>query len=229
MFSLLLGCWPAKTPCGATILDAKADFAQALDVRTEAVRDFLLLDMPPGSALSVCWLGIVDAGEDSLATLVPVSNRDGRQCPGQPLRLTMATEFISVSVIDLHERTTMDLSQIPEKQPRVLQQCGRQSRPALLVRSRLQMDTSAKREHMVLCSLWDKPQLLLQEETSSLLPTGGGFESYELSLTPNDDGWPLISILQTTVPHSGEEPFMPGPPLLMRYRYDGEMYQRVDE
>jgi len=226
--SLFFGSWQALAAGETTMSDVKAGFARAVGVAPKAVRNLRVLELPPGGKLAACWLGIVEKKDGPEGALVPVGLCKSGICPGKPLELPFASHLLDIAVIDLQKPFKIDLSKLPQSGSQVIRSSGQKGHSALLVRTRYKFESEGERDNIVLCSLEEKPRLLWEEETRSVGADGGGFESYELSFTPGSGGWPVISLLQTTVPGMGRQPFMPGPPLLLHYQYKGKSYRRVD-
>lgn len=64
-------------------------------------------------------------------------------------------------------------------------------------------------------------------------PKGGGFSTIDsVRFVRSDDAAPdaplAIELSSTSTPAPGDTPYMPGPPILERYVYDGQTYDRVE-
>lgn len=66
--------------------------------------------------------------------------------------------------------------------------------------------------------------LMLDERKTSA--DGRGFEIVQLRFVPGRNGWLDVETLEHALPGKNDKPFMPGPPDLFHYGYDGGRYVR---
>jgi len=148
---------------------------------------------------------------------------------------TAKTEFVQtlgtpIAVIDLQgQPLTLDLRALPASDATALRLKGTETQPALLLRAKHSLDSGEQRDTLIFCSLEEPPRIFWEEVTRAIRADGGGFDSYTLDLVRPARGgkWLEIQLLQSTVPGAAETPYMPGPPLVLRYVFKGKRYQRV--
>lgn len=147
-------------------------------------------------------------------------------CRDSMVKLAPASHLLGSAIVNLNEKTLVNLRALNTTKIE-LQNNGR---PALLVLSQTRDDSGAQRDTLQLIDFKSKPKLIFETLTRSLSVDGSGYESYELSIEPSShkNAWPNLSMVQNALPAAGQQPEMPGPPLLMHYQFRKDRYRQVD-
>lgn len=213
--------------------DRTARFAAAVGIHASDVIDVQVIPGPPTGDIQSLQLGRWSGEGGSTGALVlvrrcPDSRHGG--CPREVLVIPDADSLEPLAVVDLSvvgrplpfgadTPTVADLAA----------GAGAAS-PALLLRVRRDWGDGDWQHEAVLCRLDSPPRVLWRAPTHSVRADGGGFTTFEAELAPPArlGGRPDIVLHQTSLPGADEEPFIPGPPLTLRYAYDGEVYRQSE-
>jgi hypothetical protein len=212
--------------------DAAAAFAAAAGIDAGDVRDLRVIPGPPSGDIQSLLLARSSAEDGTTGALVLVRRCPGAgpgACPPEVLVIPDADALEPLAVLDLNvARQTLPLAEDASVAADLAVGAGAAS-PALLLRVRRDWGGGDWQHEAVLCSLDGPPRLLWRAPTHAE-GAGGGFTTFgaELVRSAAVGGRPDIVLHQTTLPGPGEEPFMPGPPLTLRYVYDGEVYRQVE-
>lgn len=194
-------------------------FASAAHLPVAAVRSVSTLAWLGEDPATALWLGIAERADGPEALLIPVTSGS----VGAPLPIAAASALPFTLLLDLARPATIDLRDAAQRTTPAAA-----GRPALLVRSRLASPADGQQDQLTLIALAAPPRILWQEQVSRIDSDGGGFDSLELTIGKASRGWPRLQLLQTTLPAAGADAFMPGPPLLLDYRWQGQGYQRIE-
>lgn len=217
----LIGALTASASAGEDAMSVTAPaFARAAGVPAAAVGTPLAIDLPGGGALASAWVALVDGPAGQQAMLVPL----GPDGPGAPLEIGPASALVFAVALDLGHAGRINLrddATRPRPTPPL-------ARPALLLRTRTVAGAGEQRDELTLVAAETPPRILWQEQITNRAANGAGFDSYELTIGKPARGWPRLTLLQNALPAEGAPASMPGPPLLLEYRWQGGGYQRVD-
>ncbi len=207
----------------ATSLTA-GQLAQAAGARAGDLSNFTTRGWPE-AGVAVAWAVATDGGEVQPWLLAqPVA------APARAVRLAAGREVSLLAWLDLQGApTVIDLLR-PPANPESVQPAaaGAPLRPAALLRIRHKLDSGERRTTLMLVALGAAPAAVWREVEASQQSGGGGYRSHQLALKPAVSGAALmLELNQTTLPGAGAQPQMPGPPLTLRFSFDGTTYQRA--
>ena len=217
----------STAPSQADDVGARAGLASALRLAPGALADVHAIPVPRGGPLRAIWLARhpsadpTDASPTATLALVPAC--DG--CSPELLAVSNVDAVRPLAVVDLGGTGgTLPLAADadPEPAPRLRAELAH---PALLLLARRDWGGGDWQDEAILCSLTLPPRLLWREPIREHRPDGGGFDTIAAELEPADARSTIV-LHQTTLPGAGDQPFMPGPPLTLRYVYDGTVYRQ---
>ncbi len=128
--------------------------------------------------------------------------------------------------VDLAQASEIDLRELGSS-PREAEAAGGRGTPAWLVALRRESEEGGE-EVLGLLLVRDPKTRAVWREV--LRRSGGGgspFESLSLEIEPRPRSpWPLLRLLQHALPRPGAPEPLPGPPLVLEFRYRGARYER---
>lgn len=197
--------------------------AQAAGVRPADVSAFTTRAWPAAGA-ALAWGVANDQGDPQPWLLV----QQGSAAP-QALRLAAGQEVALLAWLDLKGAPAKLNLLAPPAQPEAAQAApGAPAQPAALLRVRQQVPGGERRSTLLLVALGSAAATLWREVEATQAADGGGYRSHQLALLRAAAAGPLeLELGQTTVPGKGAQPQMPGPPLALRFGFDGQVYQRL--
>ncbi|EHR72603.1 hypothetical protein BurJ1DRAFT_3800 [Burkholderiales bacterium JOSHI_001] len=217
---------PPASPRPQAMLDS-AQFARDTGATSGAASSFGRLALPAlGADAQVAW-GVVSVDGDPQPYLVLRKPCKGKAaCPAKTLRLPLGADVAALALLDRRGAPfTLNLLQ-PPADPAAAQWRASSARPALLLRVRQALPDGASRSTLVLAALDGAAPLGLWREVDTSNTRDGGYRSHQLAFLADKGGWLALELGQTTLPAAGAQPQMPGPPLALRFVYDGQTYQR---
>jgi hypothetical protein len=214
-------------PSQADDVAARNGLAAALGLSPDALTDVYAVSVPSGGPLRAIWLARhpstdpTDAKPTATVALVPGCTG----CPPELLAIRNVDALQLLAVVDLGGTggalpLAKDAAAVSAPRLR-----AGLTHPAVLLLARRDWGGGDWQDEAILCGLIRPPRLLWREPIREHRPDGGGFETFAAELEPAGP-WSTIVLHQTTLPGAGDQPFMPGPPLTLRYVYDGDVYRK---
>lgn len=179
----------------------------------------------PAARVALAWGVVTDSGAAQAWLLVQPQG-----APAKALRLPAGRELSLLAWLDLQGApAVLNLLQ-PPADPTTVQAAAAATpnQPAVLLRVQNLLDSGERRSTLMLVALGLSPAALWREVEASTPPSGHAYRSHQLALKPAAGGTHLaLELGQTSLPGSGAQPQMPGPPLALRFNFDGKLYQRA--
>ncbi len=201
-------------------------FALAFNVDPANVKEVSQIPLGDDSTVSLILLGIYKDAETYQAGLITIYTEQDKNYIGETIRLIPGDSIRFVDILDLkgvpktiHLQRKMPAGNFDQKTIAGLKS------PALLLN--VTKESTPKMDTLFLTTIKRSPSILWQETVSSIYKEGGGYETIKMQLERGEGEYLAIRLIQTTRPHKGEKPYMPGPPLTRKFIIKDGTYQRI--
>jgi len=201
-------------------------FALAFNVNRANVKEVSQIPLGDDSTVSLILLGIYKDVKTYQAGLITIYTRQDKNYIGEVIRLIPGDSIRFVDILDLrgvpktiHLQREMPAGNIDEKTISDLKS------PALLLN--ITKESNPKEDTLFLTTIRRSPLIIWQETVSSIYKEGGGYRTIRMQLEQGEGEYLEIRLIQTTRPHKGEKPYMPGPPLTRKFIIKDGTYQRI--
>lgn len=214
------------------MIEARKDpvdtFALAFNVGRADVKEVSQIPLVGDSAVSHILLGIYKDVETYQSGLITIYPQMDKNYIGEIIRLIPGDSIRFVDILDLkgdprtvHLRRKNPAGNIDEKTISVMKS------PALLFN--IAKESTRREDTLVLTTISRSPLIIWQETVSSIYKDGGGYETIRMQLGQGEGDYLEIRLIQTTLPHKREKPYMPGPPLTRKFIIKDGTYQRIEK
>jgi len=200
-------------------------FALAFNVDPANVKEVSQIPLGDDSTVSLILLGIYKDAETYQAGLITIYTQQDKNYFGESIRLIPGDSIRFVDILDLkgvpktiHLQRKMPAGNIDQKTITDLKS------PALLLN--ITKGSTPKKDTLFLTTISRSPLIIWQETVSSIYEDGGGYKTIRMQLEQGEGEYLEIRLIQTTRPHKGEKPYMPGPPLTRKFIIKDGTYQR---
>ena len=83
--------------------------------------------------------------------------------------------------------------------------------------------------NLIMLTIEQFPRVVWRQVIHSFAANGAGYETVQMRLDEMAGDTLGIALVQHALPGRDEDPYMPGPPLTLRFQMVGESYRRMDE
>jgi len=169
-------------------------------------------------------LAIIGAADKQRAVAIPYSGKGtGNSSAQVELLAGQALEFLGV--VDLAgTAATITLAQSACVNHEVSVQLSDMRQPALLIKVLNQ--TASTQESLILLSAEQQPRVIWTQAIRSQAANGAGFQTVDMRLEAGSGNVLDIVLLQHELPDRNDRDYMPGPPLLLRFRLIDGRYEQ---
>lgn len=146
------------------------------------------------------------------------------------LRLAAGREVSLLAWLDLRGTPAVINLLQPPAHPASVQPvaAGPPLQPAALLRIQHRLDSGELRSTLMMIGLGAAPAVLWREVEASQQPQRGGYRSHQLAVKTAMAGATMtLELAQATLPGTGAQAQLPGPPLSLSFSFDGKTYRRT--
>lgn len=204
-------------------------FAELMNVGREDVTDVCEIALLGASGIAGALIGTYPANGTRYAAAVLLYHENNALEPGAAEKLMRGNAIRLVGVVDLKGPSRqIDLAERPCPGARSAIQVSQFAAPALLLEV---VYRSMNTQHnLIMLTIEQYPRVVWRQMIHSVAANGAGYETVQMRLDEMAGGDTLgIALVQHALPGRDEEPYMPGPPLTLRFQLVGESYRRMDE
>lgn len=203
-------------------------FAELMNTGREDVTDVCEIALLGAPGIAGALIGTYPAGGTRYAAAVPLYRENDALKPGAAEKLMPGNAIRLVGVVDLKgPPRQIDLTERPCPGARSAMEVSQFAVPALLLEV---VYRSVNTQHnLIMLTIEQFPRVVWRQVIHSVAANGAGYETVQMRLEEMAGDTLGIALVQHALPGRDEDPYMPGPPLTLRFQMVGESYRRMDE